>query len=98
MFTITDVETRLKMGEEVYILFFKDNPLGYCFVNNGYIYNFFVSHEFPRSKDIPVNFCNKILKEYMYTRPTLKYFFSECEDWNQWGQRILIENNFKSYE
>ena len=98
MFTVEDVQKRLKEEEEAYILFYTVHPIGYCFIKNGHIYNFFVSHEFPRSKDIPVIFCNKVLKEYIYNRTTLEHFLCECEDWNRWGQRIFLENNFLVYE
>lgn len=98
MFDLKEVENRVNTGISLYLLFKETTPIGYCFIKDQTMFNFYVSRELPRTKHTPVYFCNKIIYDYIYNKKKADSLTIYCEDWNHWGQRIALENNFKQDE
>lgn len=98
MFDLKEVENRVNTGVSLYLLFKEKAPIGYCFIRDQIMFNFYVSREYPRSKHTPVYFCNKVIYDYIYNKKKADSLTVNCEEWNHWGQRIYLENNFKYNE
>ena len=98
MFDLKEVENRVNTGISLYLLFKGTTPIGYCFIKDHILFNFYVSRELPRNKFTPVYFCNKVIYDYIYIKERTNRLVVNCEEWNHWGQRIFLENNFKQDE
>lgn len=80
MFNIEDVIERVKQGIIIIIAYYKDNPVGYVFVNKGWAYNLFVSKYSSRPSKTFLSLCNKSF-ELGIERYNITGF--ELEDWNK---------------
>lgn len=80
MFTSDDVVNRIKKGEVLFITYCKSNPVGYCFSNNGWMYNLFITRLLPHPPKLFLSLCDKVI-EYNTQRYDISGY--EMEDWNK---------------
>lgn len=80
MFNIEDVVERIKQGIIIIIAYYKDNPVGYIFINKGWVYNLFISKLNPRPPKTFLSLSNKSFEVGIE-----KYGIAgwEAEDWNK---------------
>lgn len=96
MFNIKDVYDRINNGDNLFILYFNRNTIGYVWFkeidkNTCNLYNLYVTNVVKRPDYSPIWFVNKACS-YM-----LKYYKKiqcECEDWHSSAQNIFISNGF----
>ena len=80
MFTIENVVERVKKGIIVVLTYFKHKPVGYIFIDKGWVYNLFVSKLNERPTKTFLSLCNKAF-ELAIERYGITAW--ECEDWNK---------------
>lgn len=100
MYKINDVEDRMRIGHKLFILYFKEEPIGYVWYkktdeNTMHLYNLYVTKKTKRPKLSPkwfINICNGIVFKEC-TNITC-----ECEEWNKSAQSVFYSNGFISFD
>lgn len=80
MFDFLKVIDRIKDGHILVMTYFEGNPVGYVFINNGWIFNLFVTKLNERPNKTFVGLSNKSM-EVAIDRFGIAAW--ECEDWNK---------------
>ena len=80
MFTYKDVINRVKKGETFFITYYKNNPVGYAFSNNGWMYNLFITKLSSHPPKLFLSLSNKVIE---YGIKNYNVAAWETEDWNK---------------
>lgn len=80
MFDIREVIERVKNGNIIIITYYQSKPIGYIFINRGWVYNLFVSKINPKPNKTFLSLCNKAFELAIERYGKTAW---ECEDWNK---------------
>ena len=96
MFKIEDVYKRIEKGDNLFLMYFNNNPIGYVWFTQRneetcYLYNLYVTNSIKRPKNAPKWFINKTCS---FMSSYYSKIICECEDWHIAAQNIFISNGF----
>lgn len=97
MFSYEDIIRRLESNHILFILYFKQSPIGYVFFKEldsttTFLYNLYVSRKIHRDNSVPLLFVNRVCSEMFEVYDDIKL---ECEDWNIAAQKLFESLSFK---
>ncbi len=100
MFDFEKVKERISKDQSMYILYFKNQPIGYVFMEpikeekKVYLYNLYVTNVVERPDLSPVWFVNNTMK-MEFERDWCEKITCYCDDWNVSAQTVFIRNGFE---
>ena len=97
MFDIQEVSYRIEKDEDLFIMFYGDQPIGYVFFKKldektGYSYNFYVTKLVERPKTASYWFWNKT---HGFMLNKFNMIKCESDDWNTRAHDIFFKTGFK---
>lgn len=98
MFDFDDVLKRIKDSHIMFLLLYKNNPIGYVFFqpisdDELYLYNLYVTKIVERPALSPIWFVNKCIED-LFKQNKIDYISCDCEVWNDASHNVFIKNNF----